>query len=132
MSSRYRDERHGCGEPLQCLAFMLNSTELEQILFRLGDSADIVAATLHSRGIKGMPNTDRNLNPIVRFTQIQLDLDDVYSLDLLHAGNLEACAIRILLPSGDQQVAPLPRPLRQFLDAFNAGCYPELELPSPK
>jgi hypothetical protein len=108
---------------------MKESKQLEQILLRLGNSADAVATTLQAHGIKGLRNAARHLNPIVRYVQSQLRLDD-YALDVTHGDGMAVYTIRLVLPTGKEEENVLPSPAKEFLDAFNRGSYPDLELPS--
>ena len=108
---------------------MSASNRLETILAHLGSSRDAVAGTLKSRGIKGVRNTARYLNPVVRFVQGELRLDD-YHLDVTHGDALPTYTLRMTLPSGAKEEAVLPEPVKAFLDAFNSGGYPGLELPN--
>jgi hypothetical protein len=103
------------------------SNHLEQILELLGRRADQVAATLHANGIKGVRNTVRHLNPIVRFSQLHIRLDD-YGLDVTHGDGMAKYTLRLILPNGKEEDAPLPEPVREFLDSFNKGAYPQLEV----
>jgi hypothetical protein len=101
------------------------ATELTSILTGLGDTTDAVAVTLRTAGIKGVRNAVRFLNPLVRYCQSQLRVDD-YALDLIQANTL-----RMVLPSGAKVTVALPAPVRDFLQAFHSGQLPDLELPSP-
>jgi hypothetical protein len=87
-----------------------------------------VAATLREHGIQGARNTARYLNPIVRFAQTQLRLDD-YTLDVAYGDGMQTYSLRITLPNGTEEATPLPEPVKAFLDAFNQGAYPDMELP---
>ena len=106
---------------------MGSSNLLEPILLQLGASPDAVAAHLRAHRVKGVRNTARFLNPIVRFVQAQLRLDD-YRLDITHGDGLETYTLRITLPNGAEQPTPCPNAVKEFLDAFNDGAYPDLEL----
>jgi hypothetical protein len=108
-------------------ACMATSKLLGQILLRLGTDADAVAATLREHGITGVRNTARNLNPIVRFAQSKLRLDD-YRLDVTHGDGMATYILRISLPGGTEEEAHFPVPVKEFLDAFNRGSYPDMEL----
>src|SRR5947209_14116972 len=107
--------------------FMTSSKLLEQIMFQLGKTADEVATTLRAHRVKGVRNTVRYLNPIVRFAQLQLHLDD-YGLDVTHGDGMATYLLRITLPTGEEQVA-FPGPVKEFFDGFNQGQFPDLELP---
>jgi hypothetical protein len=106
---------------------MKKSSVLEQVVLNLGARPDAVAETLRRNGIKGVRNTVRQLNPIVRYAQSQLRLDD-YRLDVSHGDGMPTYILRISLPNGTEEEAVFPEPVREFLDAFNRGTYPDLEL----
>lgn len=88
---------------------------------QLGDTADEVAATLKASGVRGVRFTVRFLNPIVRYFQMQLG-DHLLQIDVTNGDML--CIVR---PDGSKEEWPLPPAVKDFLDAFNRGEYPELE-----
>jgi hypothetical protein len=92
------------------------------MLDRLGTTPEEVAATLQSQGIRGVRNTVRFLNPIVRYAKSCLD--GASEIDLIHGDRL-----RIVFATGEVNEVPVPQPVQQFLIAFHQGNYPELELP---
>jgi hypothetical protein len=98
-------------------------THLSEMLARLGSSPDAVAAHLKAEGIRGIRNAVRALNPVVRYAQGHVRLD-ARSLDVTQGDRL-----RITLDNGRIVETPLSDPVKEFLAAFNEGCYPELELP---
>ena len=102
---------------------MSEANHLAGILADLGTTADDVAAGLKAHSIRGVRNTARFLNPVVRYVHAQLHMDE-YRLDLTQPNTL-----RLMLADGAQIKTPLPLPVRQFLEAFHRGAYPELELP---
>jgi hypothetical protein len=94
---------------------------LDHILQSLGKTAAEVVAALRAKGVRGAPNTIRQLNPIVRYVQTQV---------------AEPCDIRVVdtkltirFPDGRHQEVTIPQPVAEFLDAFNLGQYPDLVLP---
>ncbi len=97
------------------------------MLLLLGTSPTAVATTLKANGIKGVRNTVRDLNPIVRFAQARLPIDH-YRLDVLHGDGMAKYLLRVTLPDGRQEQAEFPQPVREFLDAFNNGAHADLEL----
>src|SRR2546421_6776671 len=103
---------------------MNQAEELKTILNGLGDTAIAIAVTLASANIKGVRNTVRFLNPVIRYCQAQLRLDD-YSLDLIHPD-----AVRMVLPDGAKVEVHLPAAVAEFLTAFHRGAFPDLELPA--
>jgi hypothetical protein len=88
----------------------------------LGSTPDEVADALRARGINGVRNTVRFLNPIVRYAHTKLD--GVYGIDLIQGDRL-----RIVFADGRITEAAVPDPVQRFLDAFHRGQYPDLEMP---
>ncbi len=95
--------------------------DLSKMLEQMGSSADEVAATLRATGVQGVRNTVRVLNPIVRYAQNVLRLDNL-DADVMTGKTFRIHSVR------KHEVA-LPRAVIDFLDAFNRGAYPDLELP---
>lgn len=89
----------------------------------LGKTPDEVALTLRMKGIQGVRNTARFLNPIVRYVHTQLH-DYALHIDVMKGSTLS-----LTYPNGSREEMPLPLSVRHFLDAFNDGAYPDLELP---
>ncbi len=101
--------------------------ELRTVLERLGGTADEVAATVRVKGVQGVRNTVRVLNPVVRYVQNALRKDNL-DLDVMTGKTIR-------VNSGStvrKEEVALPEAVRQFLDAFNRGDYPDLELPPEK
>lgn len=94
---------------------------LLQLLDTLGRSPDEVACTLRKYGVTGVRNTVRFLNPIVRFLQAQSDLNTA-DCDLI-LGNV----LRVRFRGGSEEHVTVPRPVIDFVKAFNSGSYPDLE-----
>ena len=97
------------------------STFLEQ----MGGTADEIAATLRAKGVQGVRNTVRFLNPIIRYMQV------VVRIDNLDADMMTGRTLRIHGGVKKQEVT-LPQAVMDFLNAFNRGVYPDLELPKDK
>lgn len=93
------------------------------MLDHLGTTAEEVAAFLRAKGIRGVRYTVRFLNPIVRFAQMQLG-DHLLNIDVMSGTTL--C---IMYPDGSKEESRLPPAVKEFLDAFNLGNYPDLEEP---
>jgi hypothetical protein len=93
------------------------------MLEELGNTADEVAAALRMTGIKGIRNTVRFLNPVVRYAHTRRD--GVYGIDLIQGDRL-----RIIFANGQVEEIPVPDPVRHFLDNFHRGQYPDLEMPT--
>ena len=77
---------------------------------------------MKANGVQGVRNTVRFLHPLVRYLQSQLRVDA--SLDLMQRDRL-----RLTFGNGREEEAILPEAARQFMDGFDRGAYPELELP---
>ena len=93
------------------------------MLEALGSTPDEVADALRARGIKGVRNTVRFLNPVVRYAHSCLA--DVYGIDLIQGDRL-----RIVFANGSVTEEAVPEAVLRFLDAFHRGQYPDLELPT--
>jgi hypothetical protein len=110
--------------------FMENSTarisdsdQMASLLGQLGLTAGGVAASLWAKRIKGVRNTVRFLNPVVRLAQAILQQEAV-SLDVRTGRTL-----RITYHYQDRQVdVALPEAVIEFLGAFNRGEFPNLEI----
>jgi hypothetical protein len=92
------------------------------MLDELGTTPDAVADTLRARGIQGVRNTVRILNPIVRYVTSQYP--DARAVDLILVDRL-----RIVFASGEPTEVPVPEAVLRFLEMFHRGAYPELEMP---
>ena len=93
------------------------------MLDELGNTSEMVADALRSRGIKGVRNTVRFLNPIVRY--VHALLTDVYGIDLIQGDRM-----RIVFANGTMSEVEVPGPVLRFLDEFHRGQYPDLEMPT--
>src|SRR3989442_13770185 len=98
------------------------SLRLDRTLVALGNSRDQVAQTLKARGIRGVRNAVRMLNPVVRFVQESLLISNL-GMDLINPKTF-----RITLPDGTKITTSIPQAITDFLDAFDQGAYPELEM----
>jgi hypothetical protein len=94
---------------------------VRMLLESLGSTPDEVAVNLKANGIQGVRNTLRFLNPIVRYLRTQLPAD--VTVDVRQRTN-----IRLAFWDGTEKTAAIPEAARQFMEAFDAGDYPELEL----
>jgi hypothetical protein len=88
----------------------------------LGKTPDAIAASLRQRGIKGIRNTVRFLNPIVRYAYSVAP--GAYGIDLIQGDHL-----RIEFAGGERIEVPVPQAVLDFLDLFHRGKYPDLEMP---
>jgi hypothetical protein len=107
------------------MAFMKGSLmhRIEKLLPMLGATPDDVAAALQAHGVRGVRNAVRNLNPLVRFLAPHVRVD-AFNLDVMQGDR-----VRLTHGNGKKEETVLPEPVRQFMDAFNRGKYPEIELP---
>lgn len=96
---------------------------MAKLLEELGATADEVAASLKANGVQGIRNAARTLNIIVRHVHGRLRVD-AWSLDLMQGDKL-----RLTYGDGRKVETVIPEAVRLFLDAFNQGRYPDLELP---
>ena len=101
---------------------MSQSSDVARLLQDLGKTPAEVASALKVKGIQGVRNTVRALNPIVRFVEPQAA--DIWNLNIVQ-GNTLSMSFR----DGRKRTVTLPEAVKQFLGAFNHGAYPELELP---
>lgn len=95
---------------------------MDKIRASLGGTADEVAATLRAYGIQGVRNTVRQLNPVVRNVLSKIRVD-AYGLDVM-----QGSVLRMTFEDGRQEEAVIPPPVKQFMDRFNRGAFPDLEL----
>lgn len=95
---------------------------LSVLLKQMGDSADAVGDMLIAQKIQGVRHTVRFLNPIVRYLQRDLRVDDL-RLDVMQGD-------RVTLTTASRTAeTAMPTAVVQFLEAFNRGEYPACELP---
>jgi len=92
------------------------------MLDELGATPDAVAESLRALGIRGIRNTVRTLNPIVRYVAAQTP---GILVDLILVSRL-----RIVFVSGEVTEVAMPEPVLQFLAEFHRGRYPDLEMPT--
>jgi hypothetical protein len=92
------------------------------MLDELGMTPEEVAASLRAQGIKGVRNTVRILNPIVRYVTAQTP--EARAVDLILVDRL-----RIVFASGETTEVPVHEAVLRFLEMFHRGAYPELEMP---
>jgi hypothetical protein len=89
----------------------------------LGNTPDAVADVLRARSITGVRNAVRFLNPIVRYAHTKIS--GAYGIDLIQGDKL-----RIEFAKGEVTEIAVPGPVRRFLEWFDQGRYPDLEMPS--
>ena len=102
----------------------MDQDQMAKLLEELGATQDDVAASLKANGVQGVRNAARTLNIIVRYVQGRIRVD-AWSLDMMMPGKL-----RLTYGDGRTAEAFIPEAVRLFLDAFNHGRYPDLELPT--
>ena len=91
------------------------------MLDALGNTPDEVADFLRARGIKGIRNTTRFLNPIVRYAHTLTS--NVHGIDII-----QGIKLRIIFAKGEVTEIPVPQTVQEFLDLFHRGRYPDLEM----
>ena len=92
------------------------------MLEELGRTPDEVADSLRAAGIRGVRNTVRFLNPVVRYAR--KFLPDAQGIDLIQGDRL-----RIIFANGTVSEVAVPEVVLRFLEGFHRGQYPDLELP---
>ena len=110
------------------MARLIDQAQMAKLLDLMGTTPDEVANTLKAGGVRGVRNAARFLNIIVRYIQGRIRIE-ARSLDMtagdklrMILGNVSGTFLKI--------EAGIPEPVRLFLDAFNRGHYPDLELPA--
>jgi hypothetical protein len=93
------------------------------MLDELGRTPEEVADALRAAGIRGVRNTVRFLNPIVRYAR--KFLPDAQGIDLIQGDRL-----RIVFANGTVSEVAVPEAVLRFLDGFHRGQFPDLELPT--
>ena len=101
----------------------MDHEQMAKLLEELGATADEVAASLKASGVQGIRNAARTLNIIVRHVHGRLRVD-AWALDMMERDRL-----RLTLGDSRKVEAAIPEGVRLFLEAFNHGHYPALELP---
>lgn len=86
----------------------------------MGHSPDHVAATLRGANVRGLRDTTSFMNPIVRYVNQNLDIGAMLEVG---AGG----TVLRILHHGKIHEMELPDPVRNFLERFHRGLYPELE-----
>jgi hypothetical protein len=110
---------------------MVHKQDLPSILLGLGNTATSIAATLKANGVQGARNTLRHLNPLVRYVELQLPLDE-YELSVEQPQVDSVMTLRLTLPDGKMEETVITGCIKEFLEAFNRGEFPELELPQKR
>jgi hypothetical protein len=98
----------------------MDPTTIISLLTGLGRTPDEVASTFKTHGIVGVRHTVRFLNPLVRYLRSQLP-PDAFDMDVIQRDR-----VRRTFGDGRKEEVLIPEPVRQFLDVFNNGGYPDL------
>jgi hypothetical protein len=101
------------------------------LLADLGDSADVVAESLQAAGVNGVRQNNRSC-AVARYVDVLMGADPrIRSVAVGH------CALQISVaappdfrPAG-RLLVQLPKPVRQFVAAFDAGQYPMIVREQP-
>jgi hypothetical protein len=110
--------------PIELEITRMDESQMTRVLDEMGSTLDEVADHLRAAGVQGVRNTVRFLNPIVRYVQGHVQVD-ARSLNMIQGDRL-----RLTLGNGQKVEVTIPAPVRLFLDAFNRGVYPDLEMPT--
>jgi len=98
------------------------------VLAGLGVNSDEVAASLQAADVRGVPRDNRSCAVAVYLTSIMGSEPEVRSVTVGH------CSLLVDLVGVDQRPAghllvQLPKPVRQFVAAFDAFRYPAVTRP---
>ena len=88
----------------------------------MGTTAEDVADTMRKNSVQGVRNAVRFLNPIIRYLHVCLKTEAI-DMDVTRGDRL-----RLLFPRGRVLEVAIPTPAIQFIQAFDSGSYPELDL----
>ena len=105
--------------------------ETRSVLAGLGASADEVARSLASAGVNGVPKNNRSCAVAIYLNALMGSDRRVRSIKVGHCSLfIEMASASGTRPAGRLQVQ-LPKPVRQFVAAFDAHSYPAVtRLPS--
>jgi hypothetical protein len=92
------------------------------LLDSLGQTADEIAEQLNTCKIQGARNATRFLNPVVRYVQVSIKSEAI-DMDVIPRDTLRICFAK-----NTYLHVALPPPVIDFINRFNAGHYPEMEL----
>lgn len=100
--------------------------EIEATLVRMGDTPDGVAEVVRTARVIGRRESGSFENPLVRYLNRTVDI----------GGRMEVGSsgkVLLLYREGTAMSFPLPPAVREFLEAFHRGDYPDLvQPPSPR
>ncbi len=98
--------------------------ETRSVLAGLGASADEVARSLASAGVNGVPKNNRSCAVAIYLNALMGSDRRVRSIKVGHCSLfIEMASASGTRPAGRLQVQ-LPKPVRQFVAAFDAHSYP--------
>ena len=100
---------------------MTGEIEIQSLLAGLGATADEINARLRAEGVRARRLSTSFDNPIVRYVYRHLDIGGRLDIPL---GSMVLTIAR----EGTWLSVPVPDPVREFLDRFHDGQYPQLEL----
>ncbi len=104
--------------------------QTRSLLIGLGTSADEVARSLASAGVNGVPKNNRSC-AVALYLNVLMGADmRVGSIKVGHCSLfIEMASASGTRPAGRLQVQ-LPKPVRQFVAAFDAHTYPAVTRPT--
>jgi hypothetical protein len=97
------------------------SEEILKLLGSLGSTPQDIAARLGAARIKAQKGSPSFQNPIVRYIYRNLNVGGLIYVPVHSRGLLT------VVRQGKCRTVPLPEPVSDFLDAFHAGRFPQLE-----
>ena len=104
---------------------MVLKEQVERLLADLGQTVDEVTQNIEACGLRGVRNTIRTLNPLVRYLQVKIN-DEAVEFDL--RAMIRDNTLRIKQATTEERdTVVIPEPVLQFLANFNRGAYPHLE-----
>lgn len=100
---------------------MTGELEIQSLLTTLGASPDEINAALRSAGVRARRFNTTFDNPIVRYLYRHVDIGGRLDIPL-------GSSVLTIAREGTWLSISLPEPVRDFLDRFHDGQYPQLEL----
>ncbi len=99
--------------------------QTSSLLSELGRSPDEVAASLHAFGVEGVPKDNRSC-AVALYLSAQMGSEaEVRSITVGHCSMQITLVARDARPAGRLHIQ-LPKPVRRFVAAFDAGQYPTI------
>lgn len=100
---------------------MTGEVEIQSLLAGLGANPDEINAVLRDKGVRARRLSTSFDNPIVRYVYRHLDIGGRLDIPL-------GSQVLTIAREGTWLSIPLSESIREFLDRFHAGYYPQLEL----